>query len=244
MQTSPAPRSTGGGEPTATGVTEAGAGAETAATAEAPAHQLVSGAVGDRCASCEAPLSSDQSYCLNCGERRGKARFSFASMTAPQPAAPTRPREPRRPRFSSSATLIAGIGTLLLAMGVGVLIGEQGKNTRATPAAASPQVITVQGGGGGGATTSAGSTPSATPNAPAASTSHSSAKPTKQQTKVFAPTTVVITKKVAAKAQAAAQKVFGTTANLAPPTSTVGGSCSNGEAGCQNGHFTGNFFSP
>ncbi|MFZ0388585.1 MAG: zinc-ribbon domain-containing protein, partial [Solirubrobacteraceae bacterium] len=46
-----------------------------AGNAEAPTENLVAGTMGDRCVNCGAPLSSDQRYCINCGERRGAARF-------------------------------------------------------------------------------------------------------------------------------------------------------------------------
>jgi len=192
---------------------------------------MVSATAGERCANCDAPFAADQFYCLNCGERRGKARFSFAGMVAPQAAAkPARPSgQPRRPRVSSSATLVAGIGTLLLAMGVGVLIGEQGKNNQRTPAgAATPQVTVVQGAPGTAATAS---TPAAT------------ATPTVRSPKAAKTTKVVKTKKIQAKAAVAATKALGG-ANLAPPTSTIGSSCASGQAGCQNGKFTGTFFGP
>ena len=39
------------------------------------------------------------------------------------------------------------VGVLLLAVGLGVLIGHSGKNTPAPKSAAAPEVITVQGGG-------------------------------------------------------------------------------------------------
>jgi hypothetical protein len=188
--------------------------------------ELLSAAVGDRCSNCQAALASDQRYCLTCGERRGKSRFSFAGLGGPATSAPEAParRQERRPRGSSGATLVAGVGTLLLAMGVGVLIGHNNNNS---PRASAPatQVITVGGGGGGGAAT--GTTASATP-----STKGSHAK---------APA-VHLTKKTTVAAAAAATKVLGSGAsNLAAPTVKQGGSCTHG-AGCQSGKFTGNFF--
>jgi hypothetical protein len=76
-------------------------------------------------------------------------------------------------------TLIAGIGVLLLAMGVGVLIGRSGSSSAgSTPA---PQVITV--GGGTGAASTATAPTTTTPEETASSTksgsSPSSAKPSK-----------------------------------------------------------------
>jgi hypothetical protein len=44
------------------------------------------------------------------------------------------------------------------------------------------------------------------------------------------------------KATQAAGKVLGNSKNLAAPTATVGSKCSNNQAGCSNGKFSGNFF--
>src|ERR1700733_12540224 len=87
---------------------------------ETPAEAPVAGTMRDRCVNCGAPLASDQRYCVNCGERRGKPRFALA---APQEAVTeevttTRSAStPRRPRTSAGFNLIAGVATLLLAMG-------------------------------------------------------------------------------------------------------------------------------
>ena len=100
-------------------------------------------------------VAADQRYCLHCGQRCGEPRLPFMnavtfmdSMKAPSEAlaAPAPPPQRRR-RISPNAALIAGVGTLLLAMGVGVLIGHSGSQTVATNAAAPAQVITVHGGG-------------------------------------------------------------------------------------------------
>jgi hypothetical protein len=138
--------------------------------------------------------------------------------------------------MSSGATLVAGVGVLLLAIGLGVLIGHLGKNS-ATPraSAGAPEVITVQ--GGGGANTSAATTASTPTRAPAHVNSNSLTK--KAQSKLKATTA---SKAVQQKATQAAGKVLGNSNNLAPPTATTGSKCSNGQAGCQNGKFTGNFF--
>jgi len=211
------------------------------ATKQADEHattaELLTGVVGDRCTNCQAPLASDQRYCVNCGERRGKARFSFAAMAAQ--AAPVSAQAPQRTprhrsRASSGATLVAGVGTLLLAMGVGVLIGHDNNGpTRASSPGV--QVVTVGGGGGGvsagtvGGASSAGTAARATPGA------HKAATATTFKAH--------LTPKVTKAAAAAAGKVLG---GAAPknPTITVGQSCSAGTAGCQGGKFTGNYFGP
>jgi hypothetical protein len=86
---------------------------------------------------------------------------------APMPGGATGVLPPPPPSPGSSTwqrgnllTLIAGIGVLMLAMGVGVLIGRSGGSSSA---GAAPQVITV----GGAATGAANTTP--TPTTPEAS---------------------------------------------------------------------------
>ena len=204
-----------------------------AAEESAPTAELVTGAVSDRCASCQTPLAPDQQYCVNCGERRGRARFSPGMAgTHAAPAAAEAAVPPRRehPRTSSAGTLVAGVATLLIAMGVGVLIGHYSNSSTPTRSAGA-QIITVGSGAGSGANTgtSAASNTAAT----------SSGK------KVTAKATVVhVTARTARAATQAASKVLGSSAssNLSKNVQQqVGGSCSGG-AGCQNGRFTGNFF--
>ena len=206
----------------------------------APRNQVIVGQVGDTCISCDAPLVSDQRYCLNCGERRGRSRFGATGE--PQSEAPAAGQtahapESQRRRVASGTALIAGIATLLLAMGVGIEIGRisnrnnNGDAGLAHASAPSVQVVTV--GAGGGATTAS--------SAPSPSNSTTEAKGKSSQPKTAA-SKVVVTKKVAAKATQAASKVLGSSAkNLAPPTVKSGQSCASG-AGCQNGKFTGTFF--
>jgi hypothetical protein len=124
---------------------------------------------------------------------------------------------------------VAGVGTLLLAMGVGVLIGHtdngSSKNTNA-PA----QIITV-GGTAGGTTTGA-----------AAATTKAKAAKGKSSKKAKANNSksAGVNKQQAAKAQAAASKVLGSSKNLPPPTTKVG---DKGHGpGYSGGHFTGTFF--
>jgi hypothetical protein len=201
----------------------------------APTTELVSSVAGDRCANCQTPLAPDQRYCVNCGERRGGARFSKEALAAPAaPAAAAAAVPPRRqhPRVSSATTLVAGVATLLVAMGVGVLIGHYSNDS--TPQRAA-QIITV---GGSGTSTGAASTGiSGAATAATATAAHHRA--------THAKTTVVhITQKTAKAATAAASKVLGNSANKnisGNVQQQVGGSCSGG-AGCQNGKFTGNFF--
>jgi hypothetical protein len=147
------------------------------------------------CAHCGAPLARDQRYCLECGtprtylsgmmlERlRTPATETHAVHLTPAAAPPnglvpgagtgTISFPPAWQR-GNVLTLIAGIGVLLLAMGVGVLIGRSGSSGSAGVAA--PQVITVP-----APTTGAAGASTTTPEA--TSTTPSKTSPTKAKAK-------------------------------------------------------------
>lgn len=201
-----------------------------APTRELPAAPTT--AAEDRCGNCGAPLAHDQRYCIECGERRGQSGFP-----TPQPTTEVRTTRRRRsggprqaPRMSSGATLIAGVGVLLLAIGLGVLIGRLGHNSTQRVASAPPPVVTVLGGGG----TAAGTTTTTTTAA------KTPTKGLKGKLKKAATATAAPSAAVQKKANAAAGKVLGNSKTLAPPTVTTGQTCTG--AGCQGGKFTGNFF--
>lgn len=193
-----------------------------------PTRELVTAGGGDRCTNCQAPLASDQRYCVNCGERRGKGRVTFAEVSSQAPAPPASVPPHHQPRSLSSINFIAGVATLLLAMGVGVLIGQGINKNKVIPAAApTQQVIKVVGGGGGGSGGGGG----------AAATRHRSRR------HVSNTPVLKLSKKVTNAVNNAATGVLGSGANnLAPATVQPGQTCKAGQAGCQGGKFTGNFF--
>jgi hypothetical protein len=125
--------------------------------------------------------------------------------------------------------LIAGVGTLLLALGIGVLIGRSGNST-APQSNSKPMVVTV-GGASGAAAAAAGATAANTTSAPGSSSGGSSHKSHKT-----ASTGAGSSNKSSATASTAAKTVTA----LPPPTVTVG--AKGHGAGYQNGKFTGNFF--
>ncbi len=139
---------------------------------------------------------------------------------------PPPPPKKKRTGISPNAALIAGVGTLLLALGIGVLIGRSGHQEVAQTAAA-PQIIKV--GGGSGETEATASKGKTTTGGGAASAK------TKKQKEAAAK---------AAEAHPAAEEVLHTKpgVKLAPPTVKPGDKCEAGAAGCENGEFTGNFF--
>ncbi len=110
---------------------------------------------GEPCPTCGTPLAGDQRYCLQCGTRRGDARLPFRDVLAQRPVgAPAGYTErtverydppPAEPR--TGLTFLAGLACLLLALGVGVLIGRSGDTTAAPAKAAPAQVISVGGAG-------------------------------------------------------------------------------------------------
>jgi len=217
---------------------------DAAPTDEAPTDQLFVGSVGgDRCASCGSPLAADQRYCIQCGERRGKSRFSPAGMAGPPPPAVTdraapAPGEPPRRRGSYGPTLVAGIATLLVAMGVGVEIGRVGQSGNPNPRPAPAQVITVNGGGGAAAAATTTAAPGASPTK-AAHTGKAQSKKAKAAAAAAAPKP---TQKAVQKASKAASGVLGGSAGQQNSTVTTGQSCASGTAGCSGGHFSGTFF--
>jgi hypothetical protein len=177
-------------------------------------------------------MASDQRYCLNCGQRRGDPRLPFMdavvlmdAVNRPAQASPPPPKKKKRSGVSPNAALIAGVGTLLLALGIGVLIGRSGHQEVAQTAAA-PQIIKVGGGEEATATASKGKT---TTGGGAAN-----AKTKKQKEAA----------EKAAEAHPAAEEIIkpANGVKLAPPTVKPGDKCESGAAGCENGEFTGNFF--
>jgi len=130
----------------------------------------------ETCAACGAALADDQRYCLECGERSipmssvllGGPPSGGVSQSQSQPPPTAPPGYGSAPADGgtrgSAVTVIAGVGVLLLAMGVGVLIGRSSASSK--PSATPAQVITVA---QPGAAAGAPSTPTTTPTAPEAS---------------------------------------------------------------------------
>jgi len=148
------------------------------------------------------------------------------AVAQPAPVPMPTPKKKKRSGVSPNAALIAGVGTLLLALGIGVLIGRSGHQEVAQTAAA-PQVIKV-GGGGEEATASASKGKTTTGGGAA------NAKTKKQKEAA----------EKAAEAHPAAEEIIkpANGVKLAPPTVKPGDKCESGAAGCENGEFTGNFF--
>jgi hypothetical protein len=186
---------------------------------------------GDVCPNCGSQMSADQRYCLACGERRGEPRLPVMQASALQSAAaPTAPPPKQKRKLSPNTTLIATIATLLLAMGVGVLIGHSGKSSDSS-GDQGVQVVKVGGAGGAAA---------------------SGAKTKKTEGKVPSGKNAKTGKSKKAVSQTYQKNLSGGTATalkaapgvkLPPATVKPGSSCDSSAAGCENGKFTGGFFS-
>jgi hypothetical protein len=153
--------------------------------------------IAEACSQCAAPLAPDQRYCLHCGAPRAHVSGSISggrpggpppqaaapssSSQAPPPGVPggppaTPPGVPLAPAQpgarNNTLALLAGIGVLLLAMGVGVLIGRADAGSVKAPPA---QVISLGGAGAGAATTATTAT-TPTTETPAAGSAKKSSK--------------------------------------------------------------------
>jgi hypothetical protein len=183
----------------------------------------------DRCPSCSAPMAPDQRYCISCGERRTGGGLREA-LPRTQSAAAAAPPKQRRTFFASPNTsLIAGVATLLLAMGVGVLIGRTGHTTQPTRNAPA-QIVTVPTGSAAAAGTTGSAGAAATTAAAAGTVKHKANKAHRKA--AAAKTAQTDLQKTAAKSGV----------KLPPPVVKVGQKCPKGAKGCQGGKFTGNFF--
>ena len=113
-----------------------------------PGEAAASPEATSSCSSCGSAIAHDQRYCLECGERLAPVsgfllgRPQGSGAESPPSAPPDAPpiAGERAPR-SNVLGVLGGVGLLLLAMGVGVLIGRAGNSK---PAPAREQVITEQ----------------------------------------------------------------------------------------------------
>jgi hypothetical protein len=199
--------------------------------------------VSDACPNCGSSLLPDQRYCLTCGQRRGEPRLPIMDAVAfmdaskrPAPAAAAASPEPpprRRPTFSANTSLVAGVATLVLAIGVGVMIGRSGDNGISN--AAAPQVIRVGGGEAPAATAStAGAGGVAKAGKGGKKANPATVKKAKEKTEAGKSGTSKATEEVFEPAPGV---------KIAPPEQQLGGDCDPSVSGCNSkGEFEGNFF--
>jgi hypothetical protein len=152
---------------------EAGDGAQCEAatvSTESIASTPQIAAASATCASCGSPLAEDQRYCLHCGERTappssvllGGAPSQAAAVQSSTSLVPPGYPPPGVPgaqgggeRRGNALTIIAGVGVLLLAMGVGVLIGRSSASKANAPVSPVINVATAPASTGSPATSEA-----------------------------------------------------------------------------------------
>lgn len=120
------------------------------------------------CRSCGAPLAPDQRYCLACGTRVAAPRLDFVAETerfaaadaaagASAPPAPAAAAaEPRPSRMDRVGGPMGVAAVLLVALGVGFLIGRGGEPA---PVVQRAPVVNIQGGLPAGSSAGAATTP-------------------------------------------------------------------------------------
>src|SRR6185312_7512805 len=212
----------------------------------------------ESCPNCGAQMAADQRYCLNCGHRRGEPRLPFMdavvfmeSLGAPPgggtpPPPPASPGGGSSPRMNANAALIAGVATLVLAIGVGFLIGRSGHAASDNAAAEAPiKVIEVGGGGGGGEPAETAAAAESTASTADSGKSKGDSKGGGKKSAKATPKAEKNSEIGSHGASTATEEVLHTEGDvkLAEPEQKVGGSCEQGAAGCsKSGEFTGNFF--
>jgi hypothetical protein len=237
-------------------------------SSEAPTTSFsLPGADPERCPRCGTEMSADQRYCVECGNRRGKPRFALSKPAAapPPPTVDSKQTSRTTGGWASGMGLLLTIGVVLLTLGVGYMIGNQGNNGKNASAP-----IKVYAGGSGAGTTasssgtsnsnsassntgssgsgksnsaanSAGTTAKGKPKAPSNSNAGEGANPGAQS---------LITKKSEApkskkKRASNVNKALNSSSvnkngKTVPSTSAkIGSKCSAGTVGCTNGKLTG-----
>jgi hypothetical protein len=221
----------------------------------------------DSCPNCNARMAADQRYCLNCGHRRGEPRLPFMDAvvfmesmnSAPGGAGGTTPPPPpaqsggSNNRWNANAALIAGVATLVLAIGVGFLIGRTGHNDNSSAGNGGGEVKVVQVGGApvaGGETAVTPEAESSTPKAGGEKSTGSkgnggnAGKPAAEKTTSEKTNIKEGSKEEEEIAKEATKEALHTKEGIKIESKVeVGGKCEKGAAGCSDGgEFTGNFF--
>jgi hypothetical protein len=130
--------------------------------AEVSVSSMLVGAAADHCVNCNAELAVDQRYCVECGTRRGKPRFVLASASARVSESVTAPAPQQAAGWSRLSVLLA-IVAVLLAIGVGVLIGNSTRSSVKQPVKVEITGGTLPSTAGSGTSSTPKATTTATP---------------------------------------------------------------------------------
>jgi hypothetical protein len=207
------------------------------------------------CPDCGAPMAADQRYCLACGHRRGEPRLPFmdasAFMNRPDvagagripPPPPPRPSDSPR-RWNQNAVLVIGVAALLLAIGIGFLIGRS--LNQGTPGHVVTEKITIEPGTEGPDTSPEGHSGGNGPEGkvePNGSNGHESAQGTAPDQKPSAndkPSKAEV--EAETKLEEELKKQLHPTVELPNPKAQAGEPCKAGTTGCGKSGKFGEFF--
>jgi hypothetical protein len=207
----------------------------------------------DSCPNCGARMAADQRYCLNCGHRRGEPRLPFMdavvfmeSMSGPGGTAGSPPPPPPAQsggsagRWNANAALIAGVATLVLAIGVGFLIGRSGHENNAPAGGGEVKVVQI---GGAGETATGAESTETTGGAKTGNEANSGGKAAGKGAKPKPSEVKENSKEEEKLAEEKTAEVLHSKVKSVKPTAELGESCEKGVAGCSsNGKFEGEFF--
>jgi hypothetical protein len=221
----------------------------------------------ESCPNCNARMAADQRYCLNCGHRRGDPRLPFMDAvvfmesmnSAPGGAGGATPPPPpaqsggSNNKWNANAALIAGVATLVLAIGVGFLIGRTGHNDNSSAGNGGGEVKVVQIGGAGAGAESAVAPEAESPAAGGGGETSTGSKseggkakgkPAAEKTTSEKSNIKEDSKEEEELAKEATTEALHTKEGIKIESKVeVGGKCEQGAAGCsKSGEFTGNFF--
>jgi hypothetical protein len=215
----------------------------------------------DSCPNCGARMAADQRYCLNCGHRRGEPRLPFMdavvfmeTMNAPGGTAGSPPPPPpaqsggSNNRWNANAALIAGVATLVLAIGVGFLIGRTGHENSGAPTGGGEVKVVQVGGAPAAGGTEEAATPEASTEATTGGKTGNEAKAggeskSKGGAKPKASEVEEGSKEEEKLAEEKTAETLHANGPLAKPKAQVGETCEKGTPGCSTGgEFNGNFF--
>jgi hypothetical protein len=218
----------------------------------------------ESCPNCNARMAADQRYCLNCGHRRGDPRLPFMDAvvfmesmnSAPGGAGGAAPPPPpaqsggSNNKWNANAALIAGVATLVLAIGVGFLIGRTGHNDNSSAGSGGGvKIVQIPSSSGGGEAEVAPETdsPAAEGGTKASTgskgeTGKAKGKPAKEKSAAEKTKIKEGSEEETKAIEEAQNKVLHATSPQAKVGAQVGESCEKGTPGCEGEEFTGNFF--
>lgn len=208
------------------------------------------------CPDCGAAMAADQRYCLSCGHRRGEPRLPFmdaATLIEPPDArggaGRTPPPPPSTRRYSPvlwnpNAALLTGVAILLLAVGVGFLVGRAA-HAGSPSGSHVTERITIENGTEAPGTPQGGSEGhgpegSLQPGAKHGSESPGATTPSKKPS-ASEPDSQAEEEEAEQRTKEAIH--YDGPGKLAKPKATVGETCEPGTPGCGKNHiFEGEFF--